>query len=80
MVSQDPVLAARVLRLANSPFYGLPRQVGSLREAVLILGFSNLRGLVLSVGLIGAFTDAPATSAQPGHRCGGRFTGAFVAT
>ncbi len=62
MVGQDPVLAARVLRLANSPFYGLPRQVGSLQEAVLILGFSNMRGLVLSSGLIGAFSDAEATA------------------
>ena len=60
MVAQDPILAARVLRLANSPFYGLPRQVGSLKEAVLILGFSSLRSVVLSAGLIGAFSDADA--------------------
>lgn len=60
MVAQDPILAARVLRLANSPFYGLPRQVGSLKEAVLILGFSSLRSVVLSAGLIGAFSDANA--------------------
>lgn len=62
MVGQDPLLAARVLRLANSPFYGLPRQVSSLRQAVLILGFGNLRGLVLSIGLIGAFPDTNATA------------------
>jgi len=60
MVSQDPILAARVLHLANSPFYGLPRQVGSLEEAVLILGISHLRGMVLSTGLIGLFSDAEA--------------------
>lgn len=60
MVSQDPILAARVLRLANSPFYGLSRQVGSLEEAVLILGISHLRGMVLSTGLIGLFADAEA--------------------
>jgi putative nucleotidyltransferase with HDIG domain len=60
MVAQDPLLAARVLRLANSPFYGLPQQVGSLREAVLILGFSSLRSIVLSAGLIGAFSDGKA--------------------
>ncbi len=60
MVAQDPILAARVLRLANSPFYGLPQQVGSLREAVLILGFSSLRSVVLSAGLIGAFSDGKA--------------------
>jgi HD-like signal output (HDOD) protein len=58
MVSKDSVLAAHVLRLANSPFYGLSRQIGSLREAVAILGFGCLRGLVLSVGLIGVFSAA----------------------
>jgi putative nucleotidyltransferase with HDIG domain len=62
LVAQDPILAARVLRLANSPFYGLPRQVGSLQEAVVVLGFSNLRSMVLSAGLIGAFSDSEAIS------------------
>lgn len=62
MVSQDPILAARVLHLANSPFYGLSRQVGSLEEAVLILGVSHLRGMVLSTGLIGLFADGAAIS------------------
>lgn len=62
MVLQDPMLAARVLHLANSPFYGLPRQVGSLREAVLILGFSNLRSVVLSTGMIGVFPDGEGVS------------------
>ncbi len=62
MVAQDPILAVRVLRLANSPFYGLSRQVGSLREAVVILGFSSMRSVVLSVGLIGAFADGEAIS------------------
>lgn len=62
MVGRDPILAARVLRLANSPFYGLSRQVSSLREAVLVLGFSNLRGVVLSAGVIGSFSDNLAIS------------------
>lgn len=62
MVGQDPILAARVLHLANSPFYGLSRQVGSLEEAVMILGISHLRGMVLSTGLIGLFADAEAVS------------------
>lgn len=62
LLAQDPLLAARVLRLANSSFYGLPRQVGSLQEAVMVLGTSNLRGLVLSTGLIAAFADAGATA------------------
>jgi HD-like signal output (HDOD) protein len=62
MLAQDPLLAARVLRLANSPFFGIPSQVGSLQEAIMVLGTSNLRGLVLSTGLIAAFADAGATT------------------
>lgn len=62
MVAKDPLLAARVLRLANSPFYGLARQVSSLRDAVVVLGFSNLRSVLLSAGLIGAFTDKAAVA------------------
>lgn len=62
MVARDPLLAARVLRLANSPFYGLARQVGSLRDAVVVLGFSNLRSVLLSAGVIGAFSDSKAIS------------------
>lgn len=62
MVAKDPLLAARVLRLANSPFYGLARQVSSLRDAVVVLGFSNLRSVLLSAGLIGAFSDKAAIS------------------
>jgi len=64
MVNQDPILAARVLHLANSPFYGLPRQVGSLEEAVLILGISHLRGMVLSTGLISLFADIDAIASS----------------
>lgn len=61
LLARDPLLTARVLRLANSPFYGLPRQVGTLQDAVMVLGTSNLRGLVLATGLIAAFADAEST-------------------
>lgn len=57
-IGQDQALAAKVLRVANSAFYGLPRQVGSIQEAVVVLGFSTVRSLVLSAGIIDAFTSA----------------------
>lgn len=62
MIAQDPILAARVLHLANSPFYGLSRQVSSLDDAVLVLGVSHLRGMVLTTGLIGLFADGHAVA------------------
>ena len=47
-VRVDPALTLRVLRLANSPFFGLPRRVTSLREGVVLLGFREVRALALS--------------------------------
>ncbi len=57
-IGQDQALSAQVLRVANSAFYGLPRQVGSIQEAVVVLGFSAVRSLVLSAGIIGVFSSA----------------------
>lgn len=50
-IAADQALAARVLRLANSPFYGLARQVGSIEEAVMVLGFRAVRSLVVWAAL-----------------------------
>lgn len=47
-VRVDPALTLRVLRLANSPFFGLPRRITSLREGVVLLGFREVRSLALS--------------------------------
>lgn len=47
-VRVDPALTLRVLRLANSPFFGLPRRITSLREGVVLLGFREVRALALS--------------------------------
>ena len=44
-VSKDPNFAARVLKLANSSYYGLPRSVGTLTEAVMMLGNRTIRNL-----------------------------------
>lgn len=59
-IGQDQALSAKVLRVANSAFYGLPRQVGSIQEAVTVLGFSTIRSLVLSAGFIDTFATSGA--------------------
>jgi putative nucleotidyltransferase with HDIG domain len=48
IISRDQALAARVLRIANSPFYGYPRTVTRLTDAIVIMGFNNIRSLVLT--------------------------------
>jgi HD-like signal output (HDOD) protein len=51
-IEHDQGLSAKVLRMANSSFYGLPRKVGSIQDAVTVLGFDTVRSLVLSAGII----------------------------
>ena len=46
-LAQDGSLTARVLRLANSPYYGLSRSVVDVSEAVVVLGMRNVRNLAL---------------------------------
>jgi putative nucleotidyltransferase with HDIG domain len=48
VIEADPALSARVMRLANSPYYGLSRRVGSSSKAVVLLGFSAVRALAVS--------------------------------
>ncbi len=47
-VGSDVALSARVLKLANSAFYGFPRQVTTLREAIIVLGMRTVKELVLT--------------------------------
>jgi HD-like signal output (HDOD) protein len=57
-ISMDQVLSAKVLRMANSAHYGGARNISSTNDAVVMLGFSALRTLVLASGLTSAF-EAP---------------------
>ena len=58
-VEGDQVLAAKVIRLVNSPFFGLDREVTSIRQAVIFLGFNTIRQLVMSVSFGYAFEFVP---------------------
>lgn len=58
-IALDQGLSARVLRVANSSFYGLQREVGSIQDAVMVLGFDTVRSLVVSAGFMRAFPAAP---------------------
>jgi len=53
-----PVISGRVLQISNSSFYGLSRQIESLREAIVILGQGTLRGLIYTLSVIKNFEQA----------------------
>lgn len=48
VLSADQALTAKVLRLSNSSFYGRLKKVGTINEAIMILGFYTLRSLVIA--------------------------------
>ncbi len=64
-IALDQALLARVLRIANSPFYGLRGQVLSIDEAIMVLGVRAVRTLVLSAALVSGFRDRQCTGFQP---------------
>ncbi len=49
VVEQNPLVSAMVLRLISSAYFGLPRKVSSVREAVVLLGLEALKQVVLMV-------------------------------
>ncbi len=53
VVAKDPIIAARVLKIANSSFYSMSRKITSLSTAVVIIGQQTLNGLVLAASLRG---------------------------
>jgi len=55
LVGMDQGLVTRVMRIANSPFYGLLRQVGTVRDAAMVIGFGALRNLAISTATVNHF-------------------------
>ena len=54
-ISHDQALAARTLRVANSPFYGMQGKIDTIAEAITVLGFVNVRSLVMTAGISSAW-------------------------
>lgn len=51
IVKHDPALAAKVLKVVNSAFYGLPSQIANLDRAIVMLGLSAVKNIALAASL-----------------------------
>lgn len=58
ILRQDPGLTANILRLANSAYFGMPSKVGSIKQAVLLLGLKRLVQIVVA-SCVSAIMDKP---------------------
>ncbi len=67
VISNDPALCSRILKVVNSSFYGLPGQIGSINRAIVLLGLNAVKNIAISASLAKLFKGGqlcPAFSAK----------------
>lgn len=53
VIDKDPVLTVKILKVVNSAYYSLPKQITSVGHSVVYLGFNTIKNLALSIAAIG---------------------------
>ena len=53
VIDKDPVLTVKILKVVNSAYYSLPKQITSVGHSVVYLGFNTINNLSLSIAAIG---------------------------
>lgn len=51
IIKNDIALSAKILKVVNSAFYGLPRQVGSVDRAIVLLGLSTVKNIAIATSI-----------------------------
>src|SRR5258705_2309614 len=51
IVSHDPALVTRIIKVVNSAFYGLPGQIGSVERAIVLLGLNAVKNIAVAASL-----------------------------
>ncbi len=57
VISKDHILAAKLLKLVNSAFYGFPQRISSLSSAIILLGFNVVKSLIISASIFEVMED-----------------------
>lgn len=53
VIDKDPVVTVKILKVVNSAYYSLPKQITSISHAVVYLGFNTIKNVALSIAAIG---------------------------
>lgn len=53
VIDKDPVLTVKILKVVNSAYYSLPKQITSVGHSVVYLGFNTIKNVALSIAAIG---------------------------
>ena len=57
IIEQDPAITAKILKMANSPFYGTVVDISNVGRAMVTMGFDEVRNVVIGISLAGVFCD-----------------------
>ncbi len=57
-IGKDQGLTAKILSIANSPLYGLPRKVSTIDFAILIIGYQDVKNIVVALSMMESFKNA----------------------
>jgi len=57
LISADQALTARILKLANSAYYGFPREISTVNMAIVVLGFNTVKDMGLSLSVFDVFKN-----------------------
>lgn len=56
IISADQAATFKILKVANSPFYGLRGRIDTISQALLYLGFNEVKNIVFALSIINAFS------------------------
>ncbi len=57
ILGSDQAIASKLLRLSNSAFYGFSKHIGTIHDAVVLLGFKTIKGLIYALSLYSSFNQ-----------------------
>ncbi|MCP4006727.1 MAG: HDOD domain-containing protein [bacterium] len=80
LITRDAGLAMQVLKLANSSLYSMPREIETLPQAIVLLGYSTLRSVVIAASLKDVFANfGPTERLLWNHASAGGITASSLA-
>jgi HD-like signal output (HDOD) protein len=68
VITRDQAIAARVVRLVNSAFYGFSGRISSIQQAIMLLGLNTVKNLVIGVSVVKTFEGAREATIFDRHR------------
>src|SRR5262245_339776 len=63
VIKHDPALSAKILKVVNSAFYGLPGQIASVDRAIVLLGLSAIKNISIAMSMARMFRAGTGTDA-----------------